>query len=126
MSDLNNTKYTLIITIVNRGHADQVMSAAREAGARGGTVIYARGTGIHETDRFMNIAIQPEKEMVLIIVRKTEVKKTTKAILEATGLRTEGRGISFTLPVTDLVGVVSSLGEDNMVEFFEEGTASEK
>ena len=120
MTDINNVLYSLIITIVDRGYADQVMDAAREMGARGGTVLYARGTGVHETARFMNIAIQPEKEMVLIIVNNKSVKEITKAILEAAGLKTSGHGISFTLPVTDLVGVVSTLGEDNMIEMFEE------
>ena len=119
MADFSNAMYSLIITIVDRGYADQVMDAAREMGARGGTVLYARGTGVHETARFMNIAIQPEKEMVLIIVNNKSVKDTIKAILEVAGLRTSGHGISFTLPVTDFVGVVSNMGEDNMIEVFE-------
>lgn len=125
MSDINSAVYSLIITIVNRGYADQVMDAAREVGARGGTVLYARGTGVHETEKFMNIAIQPEKEMVLVIVKNESVRETIRSILEVAGLRTSGRGISFTLPVTDLVGVVSTLGEDNMIEIFEK-TQSEK
>lgn len=109
--DYENTRFSLIVTIVNRGYADQVVEAAREAGARGGTILYARGTGIHETEKFMNITIQPEKEMVLTLVRKEVVKEITKAILASAGLKTKGRGISFTLPVTDAVGIVSQLGD---------------
>jgi nitrogen regulatory protein PII len=120
MTDYKNTDYSLIITIVNRGYSDQVMDAAKEQGARGGTVIYARGTGIHETEKFLNISIQPEKEMVLIVVSRESVRDVTHAILEKAGLRTEGRGISFTLPVTDVVGVVSQLGDNNLVELFED------
>ncbi|MDR1954204.1 MAG: P-II family nitrogen regulator [Clostridiales Family XIII bacterium] len=107
MIDCNNTEYSLIVTIVNRGYADLVIDAARGAGARGGTVLYARGTGIHETEKFMNISIQPEKEMVLTLVRKWAVKEITHAILIAAGLNTQGRGISFTLPVTDVAGIVT-------------------
>ncbi|MDR2156386.1 MAG: P-II family nitrogen regulator [Clostridiales Family XIII bacterium] len=113
MIDYTNTSYSLIVTIVNRGYANSVIDAAREAGARGGTVLYARGTGIHETDKFMNIAIQPEKEMVLTLVRRSAVKEITRAILVAAGLRTKGRGISFTLPVTEAVGMVTDFEPDD-------------
>jgi nitrogen regulatory protein PII len=126
MMDYNKTEFSLIITIVNRGYSDSVMDAARDAGARGGTVLYARGTGIHETEKFMNIPIQPEKEMVLTVVQHDTVRDVTHSILEAAGLKTEGRGISFTLPVTDMVGIASHLGEDNMVEIFEDTLLSEK
>jgi nitrogen regulatory protein PII len=104
MAEYNDTEYSLIMTIVNRGYAELVMDSARAAGARGGTVLYARGTGIHGSEKFMNIDIQPEKEIVLTIVKKPAVKDITHAILEAGGLKTKGRGISFTLPITDLVG----------------------
>jgi nitrogen regulatory protein PII len=110
--DYDNTEYRLIITIVNRGFADLVIAAAREAGARGGTVMYARGTGIHETEKFMDIQITPEKEMVLVLVTRAAVKDITKAILGASGLKTKGRGISFTLPVTDVVGMVTDIEEE--------------
>jgi nitrogen regulatory protein PII len=109
--DYENAEYRLIITIVNRGYADQVIAAAREAGARGGTILYARGTGIHEMEKFMNIQITPEKEMALILVKRSAVKEITKAILVESGLKTKGRGISFTLPVTDAVGMVTDMDE---------------
>jgi nitrogen regulatory protein PII len=120
MADYSNTEYSLILTIVNRGYAELVMDAAREAGARGGTVLYARGTGIHATEKFMNIDIQPEKEVVLTIVNKETVRKIMHDILEAGGLRTKGRGISFSLPVTDLVGFSEDGAEGDAIEIFEE------
>ena len=61
-------KFDLIVTIVNRGFADEVMNAARAAGAHGGTILWARGSGVHETEKFFGISIQPEKELVLILV----------------------------------------------------------
>jgi nitrogen regulatory protein PII len=107
--DYATNEYRLIITIVNRGYGDQVVGAARSAGAKGGTVIIARGSGIHETEKFMDISITPEKEMVLIIVQRKNAKVITKAILDQAGLKTPGRGISFTVPVTDVVGITSQL-----------------
>ncbi|MDR1496509.1 MAG: P-II family nitrogen regulator [Clostridiales Family XIII bacterium] len=120
MADYNNTEYSLILTIVNRGYAELVMDAAREAGARGGTVLYARGTGIHTMEKFMNIDIQPEKEIVLTLVRRVAVREIMHAILEAGGLRTKARGISFSLPVTDLIGFADEDAEGDALEIFEE------
>jgi nitrogen regulatory protein PII len=120
MAEYSNTEYCLILTIVNRGYAELVMDAAREAGARGGTVLYARGTGIHATEKFMNIDIQPEKEIVLTIVQRSSVRKIMHDILEAGGLRTKARGISFTLPVTDLVGFAEEDSDGDAIEIFEE------
>lgn len=107
----DDTEYRCIITIVNRGYADQVVDAARECGARGGTIMYARGTGIHETEKFMNISITPEKEMVFILVTKDMTKEVTKGILESAGLKTKGRGICFTLPVVDAIGIITQKEE---------------
>ena len=60
--------YEMIVCIVNSGFSDAVMSAAREYGAKGGTVLTARGTANQEAETFFGISIQPEKEVVLILV----------------------------------------------------------
>ena len=60
--------FELIITIINRGFSEDVVDAAKSAGAQGGTVLHARGTGVHEAEKFFGISIQPEKEMVLTLV----------------------------------------------------------
>jgi nitrogen regulatory protein PII len=104
----NETKLNMIVTIVDRGYADLVIDAAKDAGARGGTVLYARGSGIHENDKFFKTAIQPEKEVILTLVKKEKTKDITRAIVEAAGLTKEGRGICFTLPVTGTAGIGSS------------------
>ena len=98
-------RHDLVVAIVNRGFTDLVMDAARPAGARGGTVIHARGAGAQEASRFLNITIQPEKEMVLILVERDQKIPVMQAITKGAGLNTEGRGIVFSLPVTDVMGV---------------------
>ena len=105
---------SLIITIVNRGYAELVVDASREVGARGGTIIYARGTGVKDVEKFMNISIQPEKEIVLTLVKKEEVKDVIHEILDAAGLKTKAAGISFTLPVSDFVGISSQIDSENI------------
>ena len=104
-------EYDLIMTIVNRGFADQVVDAARAAGAHGGTVFYARGTGIHEMEKFFAISIQPEKEVVLNIVLHEDTQKIMHSIVAAAGLKTAGKGLAFALPIADVVGITHSLEE---------------
>ena len=91
----------LIIAIVNSGYADDAMKAARSAGARGGTILNARGAGVDAQDRFYGITIQSEKEMVMLVVEKEHKAD----ISEKTGLKQEGRGVIFSLPVEDAVGM---------------------
>lgn len=100
-----NEKYEAIICIVNSGFSENVMDAARECGARGGTVINARGTAKQETEKLFNISIHPEKEIVLILV-PTEIKDNVlHAIYQKVGLASEGQGIAFSLPVDEVVGI---------------------
>jgi len=99
------------MTIVNRGFADQVVDAARAAGAHGGTVFYARGTGIHEMEKFFAISIQPEKEVVLNLVKHEDTQAIMHSIVQAAGLKTEGKGLAFALPISDVAGIVHSLEE---------------
>lgn len=102
----------LIITIVNKGFADQVMDAARPAGAQGGTVVHARGAGVKEAEHFFGITIQPEKEMVLILTRHETKRAIMETICREVGLNTEGRGIVFSLPVSDVMGLARMMREE--------------
>jgi len=103
--DEHKTEYSLIVTIVNRGYSDEVMDAAREAGAQGGTILYSRGAGVHETETFFGISIQPEKELVLILAKEELRAPIMQAIVRKAGLNSEGRGLSFSLPVSAVTGI---------------------
>jgi nitrogen regulatory protein PII len=105
-------QYELIITIVNRGFADQVVDSAKEAGAHGGTVLYARGTSVHEAQKFFGITVEPEKEVVMTLVGVDEKNTIMKAICKGAGLTTAGRGMSFALPVDDVMGSVHLMGPE--------------
>ena len=96
---------SLLVTIVNRGFSDDVMDAAREAGARGGTIMYAHGAGQKETDTFFGISIHPEKEMVLILSDENQRHGIMQAIVRKVGLSSEGAGIVFSLPVDAVAGI---------------------
>lgn len=100
-----NYKHEVIFCIVNAGFSDAVMDAAKEFGARGGTVIHARGTANSEAERLFQITVQPEKEIVMILV-PTEIKNDIlHALYRAVGLKTPGQGIAFSMPVDAAVGL---------------------
>ena len=103
------TDYEMIVSIVNRGYSDYVVNASREAGATGGTIVFARGTNHNgEKDSFMGVSIEPEKDIVLIIVNSEDRKKVMQHICDSTSsLQKEGNGICFSLPVTNAVGLRS-------------------
>lgn len=98
-------QYELIVCIVNVGFSDAVMDAATKAGAKGGTVINARGTANKEAESLFKIKIQPEKEMVMIIVPSELRNDVLRAIYTAVGLNSPGQGIAFALPVDNVVGL---------------------
>ena len=97
-------EYDLIIAVIARGFADYVVSAARDGGATGATIIYGRGTA--DADKHvMGISLQPEREVVLILVKKSERKAIMQEIADKTSLLEEGRGLCFSLPVSEVYGL---------------------
>ena len=91
----------MITVIVNKGYADDVMFAARKAGATGGTVINARGTAREDDEKFFGVHIVPEKDMLVIVVEHDKKEAVLKAIKEVKCLKEPGMGIAFSSPVTD-------------------------
>ena len=101
-----NFEHEVIFCIVNAGFADSVMDAAKEFGARGGTVIHARGTANSLAEKKFEIAVQPEKEMVMILVPSEIKDNGLHGLYRSVGLKTPGQGIAFSLPVDAAVGLV--------------------
>ena len=93
-------KFELVVCIVNAGYSDNVMNAARSAGAKGGSIVRGRGSANPEAEEFFGITITPDKEMVLILVNASIKDAVMKAIYKNAGLSTEGVGIVFSLPVS--------------------------
>ncbi len=102
---MSEYKHEVILCVVNAGFSESVMDVAREFGARGGTVIHARGTANAEAEKIFNISIQPEKEVVLILVEKECRDDILHALYQKVGLQSAGQGIAFCLPVEDVVGL---------------------
>jgi nitrogen regulatory protein PII len=100
-----NTMYQAVFTIVDRGYAEDVIEAANKGGARGGTIINARGSGIHETHTLFSMAIEPEKEIVMIICKNDLTDSIVSSIREQVNIDEPGKGIIFILDVNKTYGL---------------------
>lgn len=94
----------LIVTIVAPGFSTDVVMASKNAGADGATILSGRGQSIHENTVLLGVPIQPEKEMVLTLVKKSLRTAVMKEIVKVCNLNTEGKGITFSLPVDEISG----------------------
>ena len=104
-STLKNTDHDLIVVIAEQGYTNLIMDAAREAGAYGGTVVHAKGTGMAAAEKFMCITLSEEKE-IIYIVTKTEGKNAImKAVMDKAGYESKAKAVCFSLPVTDTAGL---------------------
>ncbi len=97
--------HELIVVITNRGHTDQVMDAARSAGAAGGTSIHAKGTGAELARKFFGVSLAAEKEIVFILTREADRNPIMKAVMTQAGSHTKAQAVVFSMPVTDLAGL---------------------
>ena len=101
----NDTMYQLITAIVDKGRAEEVIDAAVKAGSSGGTIINARGSGIHETSKLFAMDIEPEKEIVMILA----AKETTEAIVsnarQQLDMDEPGNGIIFVQDINKTYGL---------------------
>ena len=102
-STLKDTRYELLLVIANQGYTGSIMDAARAAGAGGGTVIHAKGTGMEGAAQFLGVELVNEKELVLIVSRTARKNTIMKAIME--GADPKAGAIVFSLPVTDTAGL---------------------
>ncbi len=100
-----NTDWTLIEVIVEEGYSEDIMAAARKAGAKGGTIINAHGTGTESDVKFFGTPIVPEKEILMIVMDSDKTQNVVDAINSLAVLKEKGRAVMFTLPVKSFVNL---------------------
>lgn len=103
--DTMNDNYTLIAAIVDRGFGSDVMDAAREKGAGGGTIIHSRAIENEDATGFWGLSVQEEKEIVLIIADHDIKVDIMSAISSKFGMQSEAKGLVISLPVDSLMGI---------------------
>lgn len=104
-------KYDLIVTIVNKGNSDIVVDASKSAGAEGGTMLFGRGTGIHEKAKLFGITIEPEKDIILTLIKQDLTDQVMEAITREACLNQPGKGIAFVLEVERIAGICHVLNK---------------
>ncbi len=98
--------YKLIAAILPKGSTGEVMEAARQAGAEGGTILLARGTGVHEAEKFFGMSVRSEREMLLVLAEAEKVQDILGAVVDAGRLDEPAHGIAFVLSVDEVTGIV--------------------
>ncbi len=111
---LKETKHELLVVIANQGYSNMIMDAAKRAGAGGGTVIHARGTGMERAESFFGVSLASEKEIIFIVSRTNQRSDIMKAVMRDAGMESKAKSIIFSLPVTSTAGL--RLIEDNQSE----------
>lgn len=102
---LKDTSHELIVVIAEQGYTNLIMDAARGAGAYGGTVIHAKGTGKEAAEKFMGVSLALEKEIIYIVTKTEQKNAIMSAIMKEAGLDTKAKAVTFSLPVTDTAGL---------------------
>lgn len=101
----DDMEYEVIYTIVERGFGEEVVDAATSAGARGATIINARGSDIQENTMFFSMNIEPEKEVVMIIIEKEKSDKVINVIKDTMHIDEPGKGIIFAMDINKVSGL---------------------
>lgn len=103
---MTTNNYEVIFAIVNSGYAEDAMQVAREQGARGGTILSGRGVAREEEAAFFGITIHAEKEILMLVVEKDIRDSVLNALYKEMGMSKKAQGIVFSLPVSDVAGLV--------------------
>ena len=110
---MTTNNHEVIFVIVNAGFAEEAMDVARAEGVRGGTILNARGVAREQEAAFFGITIQPEKEILMMVVEKAIKEKVLNALYSQMGMAKQAKGIAFSLPVSDVAGLVQIPQEVN-------------
>ncbi len=100
--------YNKITVIVDRGSAERIVEIAKEAGARGGTIMRGKGSAGKDAQKIFGIEIEPEKELAVIITPIGITRVVFDAIVREAELELPGKGIIYVEPIVDAIGLVDS------------------
>jgi nitrogen regulatory protein PII len=102
-------RFNLVLTICPSDRQEQIVEAAKAAGATGATLLSARGTGVKEAKTFFGLSLDKPQEAVIMLVERHMRPKIMQAIYDAGDMVKPGNGICFSLPVDSVMGLESQL-----------------
>ena len=94
----NDNEIKALYIVINAGFSDEVMDIARAAGAKGATIMNARGEGSQHKS-IMGITVDAEKEILLMLIDSETADKIMAAVKESAGISSPAKGVCFTMPV---------------------------
>ena len=106
---MTTDNHEVIFAIVNAGYAEVAMEVARDNGARGGTILNARGVAREDAAAFFGITLHAEKEILMLVVEKDCRDQILNALYKQMGMAKKAQGIAFSLPVSDVAGLAPLL-----------------
>ena len=104
---MSEQNYEVIFAIVNAGFAEEAMEVARANGARGGTILGARGVAREKEAAFFGITLHADKEILMLVVEKSIRDNILNALYKEMGMDKKAQGITFSLPVSDVAGLAA-------------------
>ncbi len=113
-----NLKHKLMITVVKKGQAKNIVKATKKAGAEGGTILLGKGTGIHENKTFLGIPVEPEKEIILTLASTNIMNNVVNTIVTDCKINEPGKGLGMVIDLKHVGGICHLLNvpiENNTV-----------
>lgn len=101
-------RFKVIIAMVEQDHQGAVISAAKDAGATGVTILNARGEGIHEQKTFFGLQMEQLRDVLLFIVEDFHANSIMDVIYKVGNFK-EGRGMAFSWMVDRVIGIESQM-----------------
>ena len=98
-------KYQCIVTVTTRGNGAEVIEASKRKGATGGTILSGKGSSVYETKKLFSAFLEPEKEVVIILIEASKASVVMEEIRKAMDIDTPGKGIIFVFDVEDVKGI---------------------
>ncbi len=99
-------EYEVVFVVVDNHRGDEVVSIANRYGAKGATIIHGRGSGVHEKGSIFNITIEPEKEIVMMLIKANKHQEVVDGLSKELDIKSPGNGIIFSASVNQALGLV--------------------
>ncbi|HBO13011.1 MAG TPA: transcriptional regulator [Halieaceae bacterium] len=103
--------FKLIMAFVEDARTDDVLDAARAAGATGATVINnARGEGLQQKKTFLGLSLETQRDVLLFLVEEHLARHILEEIARVGDFdNSPGTGIAVQIDVEDAVGISHQL-----------------
>lgn len=102
-------KFKLILASVKTTLTDNIVDAAKAAGATGATIIPARGTGMREAKTFFGLSLEAQTDIIMFLLEEHLVEPILGTINEVGEFAKPGTGIAFVLPVDQVIGLEAQM-----------------